>query len=413
LIINLSMKTVTEDLKYHELLQKEKYLEVINAFATGLIEAETIEDILWSVTSQTIKHLDYYDCVVYLYDEKRKLLVQRAAYGPQSPKDLQIVNPIEIKPGTGIVGTVFENAVGEIVNDTSKDPRYLVDDAERLSEISIPLIHKGKVLGVLDSEHPNKNFFTDQDFKLLSTVAAMISTKLAQAKSNEQVRKYQINLEKLVQRKTRQLEDSNRDLISKNREKEVLIKEIHHRVKNNMQIIISLLNMQANVSTSDHERAVFEESKDRIRSMALIHERLYLEKDILNISLEEYTRELVQELSASYRTENRVDFKVVVDPVQITIDTAIPVGLMLNELITNALKHAFKKKGGCIEIISHHNKEEITIIVKDNGPGFDFENYHGKSFGLELIDILVSQLNGKLEYQNQNGSVFTTSFPYL
>ncbi|MBI3135338.1 MAG: GAF domain-containing protein [Bacteroidetes bacterium] len=406
-------KTETGDIKYNELLQKEKYLEVINAFATSLIEAETIEDIMWSVTRQAIAYLDYYDCVVYLYDDKKKVLVQRAAYGPKSPKDLEILNPLEIKPGTGIVGCVFESGIGEIVNDTSLDQRYLVDDASRFSEISIPLIHKGKVLGVLDSEHPNKNFFTDEDFKMLTTVAAMISTKLAQAKSNEQVRKYQINLEKLVQRKTRQLEDSNRDLISKNREKEILIKEIHHRVKNNMQIIISLLNMQANVATSERERAVFEESKDRIRSMALIHERLYLEKDILNISLEEYTRELVQELSASYRTEKPVEFKVSIDPVQISIDTAIPVGLMLNELITNALKHAFKRKGGCVEISSTHNPEQIMLIVKDNGPGFDYENYQGKSFGLELIDILASQLNGELSYLAKNGSVFTISFPYL
>lgn len=409
----MNKKRQSEDPKYHELLQKEKYLEVINAFALSLIEAETIEEIMWTVTRQAIANLDYYDCVVYLYDEKKKLLVQRAAYGPKSPKDLEILNPIEIKPGKGIVGTVFASGVGEIVNDTSEDPRYLVDDAPRLSEISIPLIHKGKVLGVLDSEHPNKNFFSDQDFKLLSTVAAMISTKLAQAKSNEQVRKYQINLEKLVQRKTRQLEESNRDLTSKNKEKEVLIKEIHHRVKNNMQIIISLLNMQANVSTSEHEKAVFEESKDRIRSMALIHERLYLEKDILNISLEEYTRELVQELSASYRTNSKVEFKVSIVPVQISIDTAIPVGLMLNELITNALKHAFRKKGGFIEITSTHTAETICIQVRDNGPGFDYHNYQGKSFGLELIDILISQLNGSLHYESAKGSVFTVNFPHL
>ncbi|MBL7899245.1 MAG: diguanylate cyclase, partial [Crocinitomicaceae bacterium] len=103
---------ITEN-KYAELLQKEKYLEVINAFATGLIEAETIEEILWAVTRQAIANLNYYDCVIYLYDEKKKVLIQRAAYGPKNPKDLEIVNPIEIKPGKGIVGTVFKNGIGE------------------------------------------------------------------------------------------------------------------------------------------------------------------------------------------------------------------------------------------------------------------------------------------------------------
>lgn len=399
--------------KYKELLQKEKYLEVINSFATSLIEAETVDEILWTVTKQAIAKLDYYDCVIYLYDDKKKCLVQRSAYGPKSPKDLELLNPISIKPGQGIVGTVFETGVGEIVNDTSKDKRYIVDDDVRLSEITIPLVYKGKPIGILDSEHPKKNFFTQDDFEMLTTVAAMISAKLAQARSNEQVRKYQISLEKLVQRKTRQLEESNADLRSKNKEKEVLIKEIHHRVKNNMQIVISLLNMQANLSESPKEKAVFEESKDRIRSMALIHERLYLEKDILNISISEYTHELIHELSASYRPEHEVEFEIQMTPIQLSIDHAIPYGLMLNELVTNSLKHAFKEKSGSIKIESAMETERLFLTYSDTGPGFDFENYHGKSFGLELIEILVDQLNGNMIYQSKNGSVFEISFPVI
>ncbi len=399
--------------KYQDLIQKEKYLEVINAFATSLIEAETIDEILWAVTEKAIAHLDYFDCVIYLYDDKKKALVQRAAYGPKNTSDHQVYNPIMLYPGKGIVGTVFSNGVGEIVNDTSKDPRYIVDDAVRLSEISIPLIYKGKALGVLDSEHPRANFFTDQDFKMLSTVGAMISTKIAQAKSIEQVKKYQINLERLVQRKTRQLEESNTDLRAKNKEKEVLIKEIHHRVKNNMQIVISLLNMQANLTESERERAVFEESKDRIRSMALIHERLYLEKDILSISISEYTVELVNELSASYRSLFDVSFEIDMETLQLAIDTAIPFGLMLNEMVTNALKHAFKEKSGLVKISSTIQENHMTLVLSDNGPGFDFENYQGKSFGLELIDILVSQLNGSISHHIKGGSVYTVTFPII
>lgn len=396
---------------YQDLILKEKYLEVINAFATSLIEAETIDEILWSVTRQAIAHLDYFDCVIYLYDEKKKVLIQRAAYGPKSPKDLEILNPLAIQPGTGIVGTVFKTGIGEIVNDTSKDPRYIVDDAARLSEITIPLIYKGQVLGVLDSEHPSVNFFTEQDFKMLSTVGAMISTKIAQAKANEQVKKYQINLERLVQRKTRQLEESNADLRAKNKEKEVLIKEIHHRVKNNMQIVVSLLNMQANLTDNPKERAVFEESKDRIRSMALIHERLYLEKDILNISLDEYTIELIKELSSSYKGDTDVQFKLEMEPKQLSIDVAIPIGLMLNEMVTNSLKHAFKGKTGTMTIQCKNENNEMHMLIKDDGIGFDYSNYQGKSFGLELIEILVSQLNGKISYAYNQGSEYTVIFP--
>jgi len=398
-------------LNFEALLQKEKYLEVINSFATSLIESETIDEIVWTVAKQTIAKLDYYDCVIYLYDEKTKRLIQRAAFGPKGPTDMEVINPIQIKSGQGIVGTVFKTGIGEIINDTSKDSRYIVDDAVRLSEISIPLVHKGKIIGVLDSEHPKKNFFSEQDFKMLSTIAALLSTKIEQARTNDQLKKYQINLEKLISRKTKQLEDSNRDLTLKNREKEILLKEIHHRVKNNMQIIISLLNIQANTSTSEREMAVFNECKDRIRSMALIHERLYLEKDISKITLEEYTYELVKELSTSYTTNHKVEFELSIEPLQISIDAAIPLGLIMNELITNALKHAFKTCDGKLSIWSDHNGKQMTLKIRDSGDGFDFENYNGSTFGLELIDILVSQINGTIFYTNDNGSVYTITFP--
>lgn len=405
------IKRTDEELNFEALLQKEKYLEVINSFATSLIQAETIDEIVWTVAKQAIAKLDYYDCVIYLYDEKLKHLIQRAAFGPKSPTDLHIANPIKIKPGQGIVGTVFQTGIGEIVNDTSKDKRYIVDDEIRYSEITIPLVHKGKIIGILDSEHPKKDFFSEQDFKMLSTVSAMLSTKIEQAKSTEQLKRYQINLEKLVSRKTKQLEDSNRDLTIKNREKEILLKEIHHRVKNNMQIIISLLNIQANSTTSEHEMSVFNECKDRIRSMAMIHERLYLENDISKITLEEYTYELVKELSTSYTTNHKVQFDLAIEPLQISIDTAIPLGLIMNELITNALKHAFKTQDGTLKIESQHDKKEMTLTIRDSGIGFDFENYEGPTFGLELIDILVSQINGTLEYSNKKGSVYTIKFP--
>lgn len=179
-----------------------------------------------------------------------------------------------------------------------------------------------------------------------------------------------------------------------------------------MQIIISLLNIQASLSENEKERAVFEESKDRIRSMALIHERLYLEKDILNISLKEYAEELVRELFSSYRGEFPADYIIDIEPVQVSIDQAIPLGLMFNELVTNTLKHAFKDRSGLLTILVTIDGDQLIVTLKDNGPGFDFLHYEGKTFGLELIDILVSQLEGNLTYSNVNGSDFTLRFRY-
>lgn len=407
----MSLSENFDSRSYQELLLKEKYLEVINAFAVSLIEAETINDVLKAVTHQAIANLNYYDCVVYLYDDKKKTLIQRAAYGPKSLGDDSVYNPINIKPGTGIVGSVYSTGKAEIVNDTRLDPRYIVDDEPRLSEISVPLVHKGQVIGVLDSEHPLPNFFSDQDLKMLTTVAAMISTKIGQAKSNEQVKKYQINLEKLVQRKTRQLEETNKDLLTKNKEKEILIKEIHHRVKNNMQIIISLLNMQSNLSILPEQQLIYDDLKTRIRSMALIHERLYLEKEISKISIDEYSRELINDLILTYSHSHQVQFKINMQPLQMSIDNAIPFGLMLNELVTNSCKHAFKNKKVTIEVSSKISGNMLHLFVKDDGQGFEFEKVQRTSFGLELISILVDQLNGSIHHNGSDGSNYHIQIP--
>ena len=145
--------------------------------------------------------------------------------------------------------------------------------------------------------------------------------------------------------------------------------------------------------------------------MALIHERLYLEKDISNILLGEYIEELINELSNSYAQNFKVVTEVTIAPIQISIDTAIPVGLILNEIITNSLKHAFSSKGGSIKISSQITADVILIKVSDSGNGFDFENYKGLTFGLELIHILVAQINGTITYSNKNSSCYTIEFP--
>ena len=132
--------------------------QAINYFASSLSEQQTEEEILWDVAKNCIGRLHFEDCVIYLWDEEKQVLVQTAAHGPKSPRQFEITGPIEIKPGEGIVGTVAKNGKAEIVNDTSADPRYIVDDEQRYSEISVPIVYNGRVLGVIDCEHSKKGF---------------------------------------------------------------------------------------------------------------------------------------------------------------------------------------------------------------------------------------------------------------
>ncbi|QNL22677.1 PAS domain S-box protein [Hyphobacterium sp. CCMP332] len=160
-----------------ELLKKQEYLNAINEFVTGLMHANTIEDIVKKITEDTIKKFEFKDCVVYLLDESRKNLFQVSAYGPKDNKG-KIVNPIVIPFGKGIVGTVAKTGRPEMISDTSQDPRYIVDDEIRFSELAVPIIADDEIIGVIDSEHPKKNFFDIDHLKTLTTIANLSATKI-------------------------------------------------------------------------------------------------------------------------------------------------------------------------------------------------------------------------------------------
>lgn len=194
---------ITLDIDYYK--RKGHYLEVINKFATILLHAKTIDEIVWSVAKNAIAQLGYVDCVVYLLDEKEEYLIQRAAHGAKNPIDLDILNPIKIKIGVGIVGTVAKTGKGEIVTDTTLDKRYILDENMGLSEIAVPIIYQNKLIGVIDSESPEKDFFPEDDLEILTTIASMTATKLVQAQNDEKIKSYQTDLEFLVQQKTIEL----------------------------------------------------------------------------------------------------------------------------------------------------------------------------------------------------------------
>lgn len=189
-----------------KLQQQARHLEVINRFANVLLDAKTTDEIVWAIAKNAIAQLGYVDCVIYLLDDKENVLVQRAAHGPKNPIDLDILNPIKLTIGQGVVGHVAKSGKGEIVNDTSIDKRYIVDDDMRLSEIAVPIIYNKKVIGVIDSEHPDKNFYPSEDLDILTTIANMAATKLMQAKHGEELKNYQEKLEQLVFERTSELE---------------------------------------------------------------------------------------------------------------------------------------------------------------------------------------------------------------
>ena len=181
-------------------------------------------------------------------------------------------------------------------------------------------------------------------------------------------------------------------------EKVVLLREIHHRVKNNLQLIISLTNLQMRQSNDEQLIQVMKETQNRVRAMSLVHEKLYQSEDIARISLAEYTRFLATQLFAFYGSGARhVKLEIDIDRIMLDINTAIPVGLIINELVSNALKHAFPdNREGEILVRAREEGDEITLLVQDTGTGMPkgLDWKEGQTLGLRLVRILSEQLNG-------------------
>jgi len=198
-------------------------------------------------------------------------------------------------------------------------------------------------------------------------------------------------------------------------EKEVLLKEVHHRVKNNLQVIASLLRLQANAFSDPELAAALRESQTRVESMAMIHEQLYETQDLRDIDFARYAASLLNNLLQSYGVDDgRVAGHVALDPLPLGVDRAIPAGLILNELISNALKHAFPPgRRGYIWIEGGAREGRIQLSVRDDGVGIpaDLQSRRPKSLGLEIVNILTRQLKGELAVESEHGTAFRISFP--
>ena len=225
-------------------------------------------------------------------------------------------------------------------------------------------------------------------------------------------------LEEQISNRTSELIQQKKALESQNTEKEVLLKEIHHRVKNNLQIIVSLLNLQANKFEDQHVLDAINETQNRIISMSLVHQRMYQTADFVAVEFKDYTDLLFDNISTIYGENGKnIQFinKIIPD-LSLDIETAIPLGLVINEMITNSFKHAFngvnQSSNEILIEITSTSASDYLLICKDNGVGFreGFLPQNSESLGFQLITALVEQINGEVKYHTENGAVFEIRF---
>lgn len=208
------------------------------------------------------------------------------------------------------------------------------------------------------------------------------------------------------------IEGQNQTISKSLAEKELLLKEIHHRVKNNLQVVSGLLEMQSASVVGDENKTVFQEGQNRVKAIALIHQRLYQHETLTQVDFRDYLNQLVAEVSAVFDGGKQVVVEMDVEPITMDVDTAIPLGLIANELITNAYKYAFEATGGTLSIGLKREASFFEFSVVDDGGGLpeNVDLQKTRSLGMQLVRGLTRQIKGTLAYRNNPGAEFRISF---
>jgi PAS domain S-box-containing protein len=267
------------------------------------------------------------------------------------------------------------------------------------SSLALPLIANGKTLGALTLYSRETDPFSEDEVRLLAQLAEDLAYGIAKFRTEDALK---------------ESEAKYRNLFA---ELEVMLKEIHHRVKNNLQVIASLVDIQTNSLDNPALRGLLQNVRDRVRSMALVHEKLYQSESLARVEFADYIRSLLSYLSRAHgSSETSVELRLDLQPVSLSVETAVPCGLILNELVTNAFKHAFcgRSRGELAAALRIGPDGRVCLRVSDNGAGLPagMDWRQSRSLGLRLVHLLAGQLNATVEVEVRagNGTDFLISF---
>tara|TARA_B110001469_G_scaffold112552_1_gene115406 strand:+ start:476 stop:2725 length:2250 start_codon:yes stop_codon:yes gene_type:complete len=316
--------------------RKAHFLSTINTFGSMLMRTSSTQESVWCVAKYAVGQLGYINCIIYLINDDGELL-QCATHGNKNSTAQDVLNPIKLKIGEGICGHVALTGVSEIITDTSKDPRYIVDDENRYSEITVPILSDGIVIGIIDSEHPEKDYFSDNDLNILNAIASMLSFKISQAKAIEE------------------LAIINKELAIKNEEKEKRVGEL----------IIANAELELK----------YEEKQKREKKLTLANRKKEKQANALNIAIKElaFQKEL---------EKTRIETEAIAKELRQFIETAnAPIFGIDNEGMINEW---------------NQTSEKITGFKKDDVLGKNLvENYINNNYQVAVKKVLDNALKGK------------------
>lgn len=332
-------------------VEKRSRLETelaITYFASQINSHKNTDELLWDVAKNCISKLNFEDCVIYLKDEATNRLVQKAAYGPKNPVDFTIHQPIEIPVGTGITGTVAQTGKAEIINDTGKDSRYIVDDSKRRSEIAVPIMINEKVVGVIDSENSKRDFFTQKHFVILQTIAVLCANQMQKTKAEEEKQKATIEL---WENKQKAAESRLQSL----------------RLQMNPHFLFNALNSIQQMILANEEMIAtrYLSRFSKLLRTVLIHS----DKEAITLKDEIEILKMYVELE-SVRFKESFTYSITCDEEIETEEIKIPT-LLIQPFVENAIWHGLMHKEGTRHLaISFTEKGDLLqCIIEDNGVG--------------------------------------------
>jgi ligand-binding sensor domain-containing protein/putative methionine-R-sulfoxide reductase with GAF domain len=405
-------KVQVQQLKAEEYKNRFELEQISNYFSSSLAGEKDIEDVLWDVAKNLIGHMGYVDCMIYLWNEDKTKMIQKAGFGPKGSPEAIASQVFDVVPGQGVVGYVIQTKEPVLISDTRHDKRYRMDEMFRLSEICVPIIHNGELLGIIDSEHHELNYYKERDLKILTTIATLVGDKIKQIES-----------EKSLEIKQEELASINEQLAGA--QLAALQTQMNpHFIFNALNSIKRMIldNEQQNASrylskfaqmirlTLNHSKETFVTLQENIEYL-----HAYLEMEQLRFD---------DSFAYHIETNNNLDEE----------ETSIP-SLMIQPLVENAIWHGLMHKEGekKIMISFYQNHDKVICTIEDNGIGINaseklksLNNKPHRSLGLENLRNRIKIINEKYDMNctldiidrsenngHQNGTVAVLKFKII
>jgi two-component sensor histidine kinase len=386
-----------------ELLRKEKeqrlLAESLRATSLALTSSMDPSEVLDRIIEQVRKIIDYDAVNVCLFEDEKIQIVRSKGYEKYGIGE----DEIERLYNSEILSNVeqlkkFKRPM--MLSDTRADPAWIpfIPTKWVRTFLGIPIVLRNEIIGMINFDSETPNAFDPALIDLLEPFGHAAAVAL------ENARLYQEAQREIADRK-----DAEEQLSRSLQEKEVLLKEIHHRVKNNLSVVASLLNLHSSkIETVEQAKEALFAGQNRVYAMSMVHESLYESADLSSIDVSEYLGSLVQKLCTVYDVSGRIDTQFEAESFILDIDRAVPLGLILNELISNAFSHAFAEDGrGSVWIeLKREGEKMVHLSVRDDGVGIDMAlvDDHEESLGLQLVHILSEQIGGRAEFKNGGGT---------